>query len=70
MHRIEVLQELITQKHEDWPPVMFDPETGEIRLQCAVLLETPARKEVIKCALERNSITSSVVETTYIDTLA
>jgi hypothetical protein len=70
MQRIEVVQELITQKHEDWPPGMFDPETGEIRLQCAVLPETPTRQEVIKCALARNSITSSVVETTYIDTLA
>jgi hypothetical protein len=70
MHRIEYVQELITQKHEYWPPGMFDPETKEIRLQCAVLRETPTRKEVIKCALERNSITSSVVETTYIDTLA
>ena len=64
------MQELITQKHEDWPPGMFDPETGEIRVQCAVLRGTPTRKEVIKCALARNSITSSVVETTYIDTLA
>ena len=70
MHRIEVVQELITQKHEDWPPGMFDPETGEIRVQCAVLRGTPTWQEVIKCALARNSITSSVVETTYIDALA
>jgi hypothetical protein len=53
MHRIEVVQELITQKHEDWPPGMLVPETGEIRLQCAFLRETPTRKEVIKCALAR-----------------
>lgn len=70
MHRIEVVQELVSEKYEDWPPGMFDSETGEIRLQCAVLRETPTRQEVIKCALARNSITSSVVETTYIDTLA
>jgi hypothetical protein len=49
---------------------MFDPETCEIRVQCVVLREAPTRQEVIKCALARNSITSSVVETTYIDTLA
>jgi hypothetical protein len=49
---------------------MLDPETNEIRLQCAVLLETPTRQEVIKCALARNSITSSVVDATYIDNLA
>jgi hypothetical protein len=70
MPRIEVEQELINQKHEDSPPRMFDPETGEIRLHCAVLRETPTRQEFIKCAQARNSITSSVVETTYIDTLA
>jgi hypothetical protein len=70
MHRIEFVQELITQKHEDWPLGIFDPETGEIRLQCAVLRETPTRKEVIKCALARNSIAYSIVCTTYADTFA
>ena len=55
------MQELISQKYEDWPPGMFDSATGEIRLQCAVLRETPTRQEVIKCALARNSVTSSVV---------
>jgi hypothetical protein len=51
MHMIEVVQKLINQKHEDWPPGMFDPETGEIRVDCVILRETPTRQEVIKCAL-------------------
>jgi hypothetical protein len=70
MHRVEVVQDLISKKHEDWPLGMVNSETGEIRLQCAVLRETPTRKDVVKCALARNAVTSSVVETTYIDTLA
>jgi hypothetical protein len=43
-----------------------------VRSDCIVQFprETPTRQEVIKCALAHNSITSSVVETTYIDTLA
>jgi hypothetical protein len=45
MYRIEVSKELITQKREDWPPGMFDPETGDIRLQCAVLRETPPQRK-------------------------
>jgi hypothetical protein len=69
MHRVEVVQDLISKKHEDWPPGMVDSATGETRLQCAVLRETPARKDVIKCALARNAVTSSVVETTYTDTM-
>jgi hypothetical protein len=64
MHRIEVVQELITQKQEDWPPGMFDRETGKIRRQCGVLRETPPWKKFIICALARNSRISSVVETT------
>jgi hypothetical protein len=40
---IEFVQELTTQKHEDWPPGLFDPETGEIRLQCAVLRDRRLR---------------------------
>jgi hypothetical protein len=49
---------------------MFDIATGEISLQCAVLRDTSTRQEVIKCALARNSVAYSVVETTYIDTFA
>ncbi|MCX8500979.1 MAG: hypothetical protein ORO03_04725 [Alphaproteobacteria bacterium] len=70
MHRVQVVQALMTEKYANWPPGMVDSATGEIRLQCAVLRETPTRKEVIQCALARNALTSSVVETTYIDTLA
>jgi hypothetical protein len=60
----------MTEKYENWPPGMVDSATGEIGLQCAVLCQTPTRKEVVQCALARNAVTSSVVETTYIDTLA
>jgi hypothetical protein len=35
-----------------------------------VCRETPTRKEVVQCALARNAVTSSVVETTYINTIA
>jgi hypothetical protein len=70
MHMIEFVHELVIQKYKDRPPGMFDPETSEIRLLCAVLRETPTWQEVIECALARNLITSYVVETTYIYTLA
>jgi hypothetical protein len=35
MHRVEVVQALMTEKYENLPLGMVDSATGEIRLQCA-----------------------------------
>jgi hypothetical protein len=46
-----------------------DAATGAVRMQCSVIQGTPAQESVVRYALLRNSQTSAVVRTPYVDTL-
>jgi hypothetical protein len=69
MHRVHAVLQLLAEKHCDWPSDWVDAGDGEVRMRCSVIRGAPARESVVKYALLRNSQTSAVVKTSYIDTL-
>lgn len=69
MHRVHAVRHLLAEKHTDWPSEWVDAENGDVRMRCSVIRGAPARESVVKYALLRNSQTSAVVKTSYIDTL-
>jgi hypothetical protein len=69
MHRVHAVRQLLAENHCDWPNDWVNAGDGDVRMRCSVVRDAPARESVVKYALLRNSQTSAVVKTPYIDTL-
>jgi hypothetical protein len=72
MHRVHAVRQLLAEKRSDWPSDWVDAGDGgdgDVRMRCSFIRGSPAREWVVKYALLRNSQTSAMVKTSYIDTL-